>query len=252
MPKQLTQPLKVLIFGATGNAGRCLVGAALDYGHQTSVFVRDREKLRYVLGGYIPDELNVYVGDARDATAVAEATADHGAVVNAAAYVQDIRIFEAICGTIVTEADKHLHEPRRLWQFGGLPGLKVPHTNIMGTDLPGMPALFRIHKFNYELLQRSDLDWSFICPGPMYFAGARGRPEALRTTEDEMPYHIGRWTRRLPKIVHPFIMRSRLDELTVSYEDVSRFIMNNLSANGPYSKKRIGIAEESTRKPKNV
>lgn len=231
---------KVIIFGASGNCGISLVRAGLDLGHKVSAFVRDSDKLRRRLGE-LPKELSVIEGDALDGGTVARALNGHSAAVNAIGDPADPRRFEALCRTIVTEAEIHLGPPKKFWQFGGLPGLDVPHTKTMGTDLPGMPVIFKSHKVNYELLLKTGLDWSFICPGPMFFYGTFGRTEDLSITTEVMPYEIGAWTGRLPKIVHPFVMRSRLKELIISYEDVAAFIMSNLKGGGPYSRKRIGI-----------
>ena len=239
MDEQTDNPIKVIVFGATGRAGGSLVVAGLKLGLQVSAFVRDAAKLERLFGGTLPSELTVFQGDALDADAVARAVAGHGAVVNAAADNYDRRRFEAICETVVSVADKQLEYPRRFWQFGGLPGLNVPHTKIMGTDLPGMPAIFRSHKVNFGQLVRSSLDWSFICPGPMYFAGSVSPSENTIVTTDFMPYEIAEWTKWLPRIAHPFIMRSHLKEMTVTFEDVAFLIMKNLASAGPYSKKRI-------------
>lgn len=180
-------------------------------------------------------------GNALDKETVARALGGHTAAVNATGDHSDPRIFEALCRTIAMEAETRLEPPKKFWQFGGLPGLDVPHTQTMGTDLPGMPSIFKSHRVNFEMLQKTKLDWSFICPGPMFFSGTFGRVEDLFITNENMPYEIGAWTGRLPKIVHPFIMRSRLKELIISYEDVAAFIMNNLEGGGPYSRRRVGI-----------
>lgn len=236
------EKLKVIIFGATGSMGRCLIPAALERGFQISVFVRNSAKLEKLFAGKIIGRLNVCIGDVFDSAAVTKALAGQAAVVNAAAHRTDRREFENICRAVITAADKELINSRRLWQFGGLPGLDVPHTKIMGTDLPFMPGIFKSHKVNYQLLKETELDWSFICPGPMFYAGGNVPAEKIYVTEGVMPYSVAGWTKWLPKIAHPFIMRSHLEKLAISYEDVAAFIMNNMEPNSSYSKKRIGIA----------
>lgn len=233
---------KVIIFGATGKAGRCLIPAGLEAGHQVSAFVRDPAKLEVILDRSMLDKINIFQGDALDRSAVAKAIAGHEAIVNATGNHSNIKLFEKLCSTVVEEAEKISTGHIRLWQYGGLPGLDIPHTDTMGTDLPGMPAIFRSHKVNFHTLKNSSLDWSFICPGPMFFSNVIGQSDDLEISFDKMPYKIGSWTKRLPKIAYPFIMRSRLKELLVSFEDVAHFIMSNLDGDGKYSRKRIGIS----------
>src|SRR5450759_4761329 len=98
-----------------------------------------------------------------------------------------------------------------------------------------MPALFRAHKPNYERARDSGMDWTFICPGPMYLAGRPGIPGQLDVTFDVMPYQVAEWTKWLPRIAHPFVMYAHLRELATAYEDVACLVMNNLMPDGPYS-----------------
>jgi putative NADH-flavin reductase len=160
-------------------------------------------------------------GDILDETAVAGAIEGHAAVVYAAGHNQDRALHEALCRSVVTAAQKTLIGARRVWVYGGLPGLDVPHTKTMGTDLPFMPALFKAHRPNYEVLRDNDLDWTFICPGPMYFAGRPGFAGNLEVSIEVMPYQIGACSGLLPKVFHPLIMYMRLKELVTAFEDVA-------------------------------
>lgn len=233
--------MKVIVFGATGNTGRCLVRAGVSHGHEVTAFVRDIAKLRAVFDDDLISRMRVCEGDALDEWVVGRAIVGHNAVVNAAQHPSVPEVFESICRNIVTQAEKQLLQPRRLWLFGGLPGLDVPHTTTIGASLPGMAPILRSHRVNYELLKQSTLDWSFICPGPMTFAPERVFGDRLRVVTEVMPYKISAWTRWLPKVVHPFIVLRHLDEVTVSYEDVAELVMSNLAPNGPYSQKRVGV-----------
>lgn len=233
-------PPKVIVLGATGEVGRCLVNEGLAAGLDLSVFVRDPGKLTAQHSPEAFSRLKVYVGDIHDIDAVSRAMSDHDTVVDSAGS-HFPHEYIALCTGIVSAARQALQPPRRIWVFGGLPGLLVPHTDIPGTDLPGMPALFRAHRPNYETVRDSGLDWTFICPGPMGFAGRPGIPGILDVTFDVMPYRVGEWTKRLPRIVHPFIMYAHLRELGTAYEDVACLVMNNLMPDGPYSRRRIGV-----------
>ena len=237
----MSEQLKILIIGATGKVGRCLVLAGLERNLQISVFIRNPAKLEELLGIEATRKLNVFVGDALNQTEIEAALRSHTAAINAAVHRSSRQAFENICRSVINAANTNLNGGRRFWQFGGLPGLDVPHTKTIGADLPGMPDLFKSHKTNYNLLKKTTLDWTFICPGPMYFANRPTSTTQLQISEDVMPYQISAWTKWLPKIAHPFIMRSHLDELSVAYEDVAAFIMDNLESNSLYSHKRIGI-----------
>jgi putative NADH-flavin reductase len=248
MDRSNNNPKKIIIFGATGNVGWALVQAGLIHRYQISVFVRNEAKLRDLFGGVVPAEIGLYVGDALDQDAVAGAIHGHEGLVTAVGGNNDWRIYHKTCRNIVTGAEKQLIHARRIWVLGGLPGLDVPHTRIMGTDLPGMPKLFRTHRLNYDVLKNTDLDWSFVCPGPMFSSGQPGNADELRVTIDEMPYSVAPWTRFLPRIAHPFIMFSRLNKIAISYEDLADFIMGNFTADNQYSKKRIGLARKILKK----
>jgi uncharacterized protein YbjT (DUF2867 family) len=67
--------LKVVVFGATGKAGRAIALTLLAAGHQVTVFGRKREKLPAYKG------LSLIVGDALKPADVAPAVADQDAVV---------------------------------------------------------------------------------------------------------------------------------------------------------------------------
>jgi uncharacterized protein len=245
MNSQQGHSTRVIIFGATGRVGPCLVHAGVAAGHDVSIFVRNPLKAERIFDPVTLGKLSVYVGDILDGTAVAGAIEGHDAVVYAAGHNQDRAMHEALCRSVVTGARKTLIGARRVWVFGGLPGLDIPHTKTMGTDLPFMPDLFKAHKPNFEVLRNDDLDWSFICPGPMYRAGRPGYAGNLEVSIEVMPYQIGACSGLLPKVFHPLIMYSRLKELVTAYEDVAALVMNNLQPNGPYSRKRIGIRTKS-------
>jgi putative NADH-flavin reductase len=69
-----TQGKRVVIFGASGATGKCLVEAALAAGHQVAAFVRDPAKLG------ADAKVEVLRGDVSDAAAVAAAVKGRDAV----------------------------------------------------------------------------------------------------------------------------------------------------------------------------
>lgn len=236
------QSMKVIVFGASGNVGSFLVKYGVELGHQVTAFVRQPQKLKQILGSDLAKKIKIFAGDALDEETVAKSLKGQQAVVNAAAPRNEAEVFKAICCNIVTQAQKVLLPPKRVWLFGGLPGLNVPHTNIIGSDLPGMRPILRSHKANYQLLKKHpELDWSFICPGPMFFASPEAVPKKLKITLEEMPYKISRYSRFLPSFCHSFIILRKVESLAVSYQDVARFVMANLEPNSVYRHQRVGL-----------
>lgn len=243
--ESIKKPINVIVFGATGKTGIRLVQSGLALGHQVTAFVRNKEKLLYMTGGFIPDNLRIFVGDAFDRDAVGSAMEGHSAAVNVAAPIEYGDKWIEMCGIIVDQAEKHLDNPKRLWLFGGLPALDIPNTNIMSLDLPLFPPFYKIHKENYKLLLNSELDWSFMCPGPMGPIESFGEVGKLHVSTEILPYEVSPWVSKLPKICLSWIFLKRAKETVVPFEAVSHIVMSNLEGNGPYYKKRVGAALRS-------
>jgi hypothetical protein len=132
--------------------------------------------------------------------------------------------------------------PKRLWMLGCAGALDMGSTGIMGVDCPGVPAMYLNHKKNYQTLMNSSLDWSFMCPGPLIDAIDSKPRQGLRISTERTPFDVPAYRKHLPRITLSLTMKAHLPEMVVSYEDVADFMINNLSANGPYSLKRVGIA----------
>lgn len=74
--------MSVVVFGATGPLGRCVVNTALAAGHQVTAFVRTPARLEP------HPRLREFTGDVLDASAVAAAVAGHDAVISALGHSQ--------------------------------------------------------------------------------------------------------------------------------------------------------------------
>ena len=70
--------MTIALFGATGRTGGLIMERALSAGHQVTVLVRDPSKLKQP-----QSELRIIEGDARQASAVADAVQGVGAVISA-------------------------------------------------------------------------------------------------------------------------------------------------------------------------
>ena len=92
------------------------------------------------------------------------------------------------------------------------------------------------------MMERSDADWSLMCPGPMTAASGGAVRKDLRVSVDVVPFDVPRWAGRLPRIGLSLLMKQRLGEVVVSYEDVAELMMANLANDGPFSRRRVGLA----------
>lgn len=232
----------LLIFGGTGKLGRRLVTAAQSAGYQPTVFVRNKKKLIEILGESNSATLDIIEGDAFDANAVGEAMRGHGIAINASGNAYDGDDFLRLCRVIINQAEINLDAPKRLWMLGGAAALDLGDTGIMGVDCPGVPLMYVNHKRNYQALMNSSLDWSFMCPGPLVDSPDKKPRHDLRISTEKTPFSVPAYRKRLPRIALSLTMRAHMAELVVSYEDIASIIVTNLSANGPYSLKRVGVA----------
>jgi hypothetical protein len=72
--------------------------------------------------------------------------------------------------------------------------------------------------------------------------GLSGEPRSdLRVTLEVSPVDFGFWSRG-PAIIQTLVMRARLAEMIVRYDDVADIIMTNLDHGGRFSRHRIGVA----------
>jgi putative NADH-flavin reductase len=234
--------VKIFLLGATGNAGRRILKLALQRAHEVTAFVRDEAKLLSVVDRPIPPNLHVLIGDTSKSADIARVMVGHDVAINAAGHVTDGSTFTQLVQTVVDAAVGSLGEGGRLWQFGGAAVLDVPRMHMMAVDLPKVPKVYEAHRTNLNALQKSPLDWSMLCPGPM-IASENGKPTRdLRVSVDEWPTERPSYTYVLPRLALAFAFKQKVPELTVSYEDAAEVILDNLSKNGRFSRRRVGVA----------
>jgi len=63
----------------------------------------------------------------------------------------------------------------------------------------------------------------------------------LRLSVDEWPVARPAYTYVLPKLALAFAFKQKLPELTISYEDAAEVILDNLSKDGQFSRRRVGV-----------
>lgn len=234
--------MKVIILGAGGNLGLRLVSRGLANGHEVTILVRDRLRFAERWRSPEPWPFKVVEGDAADRDVLRKAIAGRDALVNAAGVVTDGERFAALVDAIVSAGAEVLPAPHRMWFLAGAAILDIPHTDRIGVALPGVPAIYKWHESNWRRLERSGADWSLMCPGPMIPSATEEPREDLRVSRDELPYEVGPWARWAPGIALSLMMKIKLPELIVSYEDVAELIMRNLQSGGDYGRRRVGVA----------
>jgi len=231
--------VKIFLLGATGNSGRRIMTLALRRDHEVTAFVRDEAKLLSLVETPIPPNLHVSVGGISKPADIAMVMAGHDVAINAAGQVTDGPAFTQLVRTVIDSAVASLGEGGRFWLFGGAAVLDVPGAHMMGVDLPKVPKVYEAHRANFNAVRGSPLDWSMLCPGPMI----AGEPTmGLRLSVDEWPVARPAYTYVLPKLALAFAFKQKLPELTISYEDAAEVILDNLSKDGQFSRRRVGVA----------
>src|SRR5215469_6056278 len=234
--------VKIFLLGATGNSGRRILRLVLQRAHEVTAFVRDETKLLSLVDKPIPPNLHVSIGDISKSADIARVMVGHDVAINAAGHVTEGSTFIQLVQTVVDSTIASLGEGGRLWQFGGAAVLDVPGTHMMAVDLPKVPKVYEAHRTNLNALRKTPLDWSMLCPGPM-IASENGKPTRdLRLSVDEWPMARPAYTYVLPRLALAFAFKQKVPELTISYEDAAEVILDNLSTNGRFFRRRVGVA----------
>ncbi|RDU38694.1 NADH-flavin reductase [Neobacillus piezotolerans] len=233
--------MKIIVFGATGNTGKRVLALGVKKGHEMTAFVRSPEKLYEQQGEQIARQVMIVNHNIMDPQSVYEALSHQDAAVIAAGNVGNGEEFIRIVDNIVTQCEDHPLFSGRVWLMGGAGLLEIPHTNIMGNDLPGSPPIFQYHNQNLNRLKQTKLDWSIMCPGTMMDATEESKPEHLYITADILPLPFSEAVREFSEAELAGHVFSRIQELDVAYEDVANCMLNNLEVEGPFKGKRVGI-----------
>lgn len=232
----------MIVVGAGGNLGLRLVSRGRAHGHQVTAFVRDAARFTEGASRLGLADVATVEGDAFDHDALGRAIAGHDVVVSAAGTAADGAIFAELFARVFGVASRVLPAPRRIWMVASTAALTIPHAGVIAAGLPGVPRMHRLHEADWRLMEASDADWSLMCPGPM-FAAKDGLPGAdVRVSVDIVPFAVPRWAGWMPRIGLSLMMQRRLPEETLSYEDVAEVMMANLADDGPFKRRRVGLA----------
>ena len=169
---------KVLVLGATGNTGQEVVAQALQLGHDVTVFVRDRQRLRQP-----SDRLRVYTGSITESLdALDAAVQGRDVVISTLGVGNSLKshgLIERSVPLIVQAMEKH--GMRRLI-FTSAYGVGATHR-----DLPFVPRmairvllrdLYNDKEAGEVVLRRSDLDWTIVYPSTLTNAPGTGHYRA--------------------------------------------------------------------------
>ncbi len=234
--------MRVAILGAAGKLGRHLVQSAGAHGHEVTAAVRDPDGFRRSLAPDDGTSVRVAPFDALDSATLDAVLAGQDAVISAVGTVGDGQGFVEVFDRIVTGAERVLGDRRRVWMVAGAAILDVPHTQRIGLDLPFVPQIYQPHLANWRRLQRSQLDWALMCPGPMVMTGGAVAAAELAVSIDCLPYAVGGWARYAPPIALSLMMKRMLPMTKVPYRAVADVIMGRLEPGDAVSRHRVGVA----------
>jgi hypothetical protein len=232
---------RIALLGATGSLGSHVARQALEAGHGLSAFVRSPAKLPLE----ISSRSAVAAGDIMQTplATLASFIAQHDVLVSCAGLVTEGARFVDLFDRIVS-AVEFLAPDRRppvCWFLAGAGLLDLDPSGRCGIDLPKVGGTYWPHRANYKRLQRSDIEWRLLCPGPMVQGDAIG-VERLRVTTDTLPAPLPAWTRLLPApLVLPFF-GARIPQMIIPYADAASFMLSYMTPGGPMTRKRIGLA----------
>lgn len=230
----------VAIIGATGNLGQHVSRQALELGWRLSIAVRNRSRVTPEIAA------RAQITDLDLSTAtnarVASFIKGHDAFIFCAGVVSDGESFVRLFDKAVTAVEMLCPDQRpTCWFLAGAGILPIDGTGRTGVDLPVIRDRYWPHRENYKRLQRSDIDWRLLCPGPMVHRPAIGL-RRLRLSIDKLPAELPSIVRRLPAPLLVPLFALKIPEMIVPYADASSVILANMDKSDAMSGKRIGVA----------
>ncbi len=144
--------MNIIVFGATGRTGNCIVDLALAQGHTVTAFARDPKSFSSPQSG-----LSIVRGDVLHAIPVEQAIKGHDAVLSALGG----RTLDP--STVISEGTRHIiqgmekHDVRRIVVI-------LASGIISGTIAPMFTNINAEHRRILEMLKQSELEWIAACP----------------------------------------------------------------------------------------
>ncbi|OXM83024.1 NAD(P)-dependent oxidoreductase [Paenibacillus rigui] len=237
--------MKIIVFGATGNTGKRVLLQGIKMGHEMTAFVRNSEKLFDQLGEHSARHVKMIVDNIMDPVSVGKALAHQDAAIIAAGHAGQGEEFVRIVDNIISQCEVQPSFSGRVWIMGGAGLLDIPHTDLIGNNLPGFPPEYRNHNRNFERLQQTQLDWSIMCPGTMIDSREHPDPVHLHVTTETLPVPIPETIKEYSEADIAGHLFSRFQELNVAYDDVARCMLDHIELGGALKRKRVGLAYQS-------
>jgi putative NADH-flavin reductase len=231
---------RIAILGATGSLGSKVALKALNAGEDISVLVRSAARLTPELrSGAAVVEADIH---AMTTGALANFVEGHAVLISCAGLVTEGQQFVSLFDRVVTEVGLLAPDARPVcWFMAGAALLDLDGRGRRGVDLPKVKNTYWPHRVNYERLQRSDLDWRLLCPGPMVDQPDVGL-DRLRVSIDTLPVPLPAGARLLPAPLLLPLFAARVPEMIIPYGDAAAFMLSQTSPGGALSRKRGGLA----------
>ncbi len=231
---------RLVILGATGSLGSILTRVAVEAGHETSVVVRSADRL----APDIRPRVHALEADIRALPpgALGAFTAGHDVLISCAGLVTEGQRFVELFDRIVAEVELPPRSARpTCWFLAGAALLDLDAAGRRGVDLHPVKVTYWPHRVNHERLQRSDLDWRLLCPGPMVDQPAVGG-NTLRVSLDRLPTPMPDGVETLtPEALLP-LFAARVPEMIIPYADAAAFMLSHATPGGELSRRRVGLA----------
>jgi uncharacterized protein len=162
--------MKVVLYGATGKAGKCILQELLSRGHEVKAIARDPAKLTPAKG------LAIAQGDllAGSDTTAGEIRGNDAVITSYGPPMDNPNELVGVTEKLI-DAVKKAGGPRLL-MVGGAGSLEVaPGKQLM--DTPQFPEVVKpiagAHREALGLLRKSDINWTNLSPGAMFAPGER-------------------------------------------------------------------------------
>lgn len=161
--------MKVVLFGATGKSGSRVMQELVTRGHQVTAVARDTSKLPADPG------LTIKQDDLSDARHTAEVVRGADAVISA--YAPPAHDTDALIGVTQRQVQAvRAAGVDRLLVVGGAGGLEVaPGVSLIDSGhLPeAWLPIANSHVKALDVLQKSDVDWTYVAPAAFFEPGTR-------------------------------------------------------------------------------
>ena len=169
--------------------------------------------------------------------------ASHDVLISCAGLVTEGAHFVDLIERVVTalESLPANRRPPVCWFLAGAGLLDLDDSGRCGIDLPKVGGTYWPHRANFVRLQRSQIAWRLLCPGPMMQGAAIGLLR-LRVSIDALPAPLPGWTRYLPGVLVLPFFAARIPQMIIPYEDAAAFVLAHLDPSEPFARKRVGLA----------